>query len=113
MWQPLISLVAWGFGFKIFYEHMTILGGASGFFELLFYYIVTVVFLGGALISWALYNKFRFRNSIRRSGATTLCTNEVADFFKISPVDLKKLQKTKNLTIDISEEFEISVDYSK
>ena len=109
LWQPLISLIAWAFGFKVFYEHMIILGGYEGFLEMLFIYLVVILALGGTLIAWALYNKIRFRNKTHRRTVDVVTPKDIADFFKVDAKLQEKKKKKKNLTIFITEENEITV----
>ena len=108
LWQPLISLVAWAFGYKLFYEHMLILGGLEGFIEMLVYYLIIVAILGGGLILWAVVNKLRFKNRVRRSGVPAVKPEWVAEHFKITPAEQAVWANSKNLTITISEDSEIS-----
>jgi len=109
LWQPLISLIAWSFGFKVFYEHMIILGGFEGFLEMLTLYVVIISILGGTLISWALYNRFRFKNKTKRGVVDCVSPQDMADFFKVDANLQMKWKKEKNLTVFITEENAITV----
>ncbi len=109
LWQPLISLIAWGFGFKVFYEHMIILGGFEGFLEMLSFYLLVISIMSSLLIMWAIYNRLRFKNKTKRQATTTVSAQDMADFFKVN-ADLQHQWKTKkNLTIFITPENAITV----
>jgi biofilm PGA synthesis protein PgaD len=107
LWHPVISLLAWVFGIKLFYEHMIVLGGADGFMQMLFKYLLSISILGGGLILWALYNKFRFRKKVRRAGSSEINSQDVAEYFKISSEDHENWKSSKNMLINISDELVI------
>lgn len=113
LWQPLISLIAWSFGFKIFYEHMIILGGFEGFFEMFKIYISTIFILGGGLILWAYSNKLRFRGKIRRTKTNKVTAIDIAGFFQVDENDQSQWKNEKNLTITITEANQITVATNK
>ena len=108
LWQPLISLVAWAFGYKLFYEHMLILGGLDGFIEMLVYYLIIVAILGGGLILWAVVNKIRFKNKYRRSGVPPVKPEWIAEHFNITQAEQAAWANSKNITIAISENSDIT-----
>lgn len=109
LWQPLISLIAWSFGFKVFYEHMVILGGFEGFFQMLTIYFWTVFVLGGGLILWAYTNKLRFRGKVRRTNKNNVTAVDIAGFFKVDEKSQRQWQNEKNLTIAITQDNQITV----
>ncbi len=66
LWQPLLSLIAWGLNIHLFYNHMILLGGHRVFLRLLTFYLSVIACLGGGLILWARINQWRFRGKERR-----------------------------------------------
>jgi biofilm PGA synthesis protein PgaD len=66
LWQPLLSLIAWGLNIQLFYNHMILLGGHRVFLQLLGFYLSVILCLGGGLILWARINQWRFRGKERR-----------------------------------------------
>jgi poly-beta-1,6-N-acetyl-D-glucosamine biosynthesis protein PgaD len=56
--------------------------------------LVTVVF-----ISWALYNKLRFRNSKRRTATEPVTTNDLHELFGLRTIDLDLWQQKRSLTV--------------
>ena len=113
LWQPLISMVAWAFGFKVFYEHMIILGGFEGFVEMLARYALIISLLGGGLLLWAIVNKKRFKNKIRRASGIKVDSESISNFFKVDTYDRVDWVNAKNLNISISDDSEISCSINK
>jgi biofilm PGA synthesis protein PgaD len=66
LWQPVISLIAWSINIRLFYNHMVVLGGYQAFLDLLAFYAIVILVLGGGLILWAKSNEWRFRGRNRR-----------------------------------------------
>lgn len=107
LWQPLISLVAWSFGFKFFHEHMITLGGYQGFLEILLIYVQVVVGLGIIFLSWAKINEWRFKGKNRRTQVARVRHSEVAEYFKVDADSLRQMVQQKNITLRITDEMEI------
>ncbi|MCG8672368.1 MAG: poly-beta-1,6-N-acetyl-D-glucosamine biosynthesis protein PgaD [Pseudomonadales bacterium] len=99
LWQPLISMVAWFFNIKLFYDHMIILGGYKGFFEILALYLLIITLLGGTLILWGKINQWRFRGKERREPQPEASNQEIADFFRVDDCQLSEWQTYKNATV--------------
>ncbi len=106
LWLPLINLIAWLLGFKVFYQHMIVLGGYVGFLQLLGIYFVIILLIGTTLLSWALYNQIRFRGKDRREAVPPATNEDVARFFGVNEEDLQSAQKTRRLVISFDEENE-------
>ncbi|WP_223668859.1 poly-beta-1,6-N-acetyl-D-glucosamine biosynthesis protein PgaD [Kangiella shandongensis] len=107
LWQPLISLVAWSFGFKFFHEHMIRLGGYQGFLELLLIYLQVIAGLGIVFLSWAKINEWRFRGKNRRTQVARVRHNEVAEYFKVDVDSLRQMIQQKNIALRITDEMEV------
>lgn len=108
LWQPLIALVAWAFGFKLFYEHMVILGGFSGFLKLIVIYTLVVIALGIVFILWAKINQWRFRGKCKRKAIPNISDQDIQEYFKVTPEQFASWKQKKNLTIDIDDDFVIT-----
>ncbi len=106
LWLPLINLIAWLLGFKVFYQHMIVLGGYAGFLQLLGVYFVIILLIGMTLLSWALYNQIRFRGKDRRGAVPPARNEDVARFFGVSEEELQAAQKTRRLVISFDEKNE-------
>ena len=107
LWQPLISLVAWSFEIKLFYEHIIILGGFASFRESMLIYLAVIVFLGGSLILWAKTNQWRFRGKERRTALTRVSATEIARFYNVPEDSISDWQKIKNCTVYFDENNQI------
>jgi biofilm PGA synthesis protein PgaD len=92
LWLPIISMLAWWFGFKLFYRHMVELGGFIGLVQFLNVFFFGVFFLCGALALWSFYNLKRYGSYNRRTHVLKTDMNKMAEFFNIS---IQKLQKTQ------------------
>ena len=108
LWQPLISLVAWAFGFKVFYEHMIILGGFEGFVEMLANYSLVIAVLGGSLLLWAKVNNIRFKNKVRRGSRPEVDSNAISDYFNVNKAEREKWLRAKNLTISLTDNADVT-----
>ncbi len=114
LWQPLISMVAWFFNIKLFYDHMIILGGYRGFLDIVALYALVICLLGGALILWGKINQWRFRGKERRSPQPEATIDEMADYFAVNPEELAKWQEYQNATVIFDENHHVeSVDNRK
>lgn len=108
LWQPLIAMIAWAFGFKLFYEHMIILGGFAGFAKLIGIYILVITALGFVFILWAKVNQWRFRGKCKRKAIPSVQDSAVVEYFRITSEQHALWKSKKNLTLDISDDFVIT-----
>lgn len=104
LWLPLVSLIAWLFGVRVFYEHMILLGGYRGFLQLLTLYTMAVLFIAAVLIVWALSNQLRFRGKERREPIQPATNEDVARFFNISADAVAQAQRAGRVVIAFDEE---------
>ena len=104
LWQPLISLIAWYFGFQLFYEHMIELGGYQAFIDSLKLDFQIIAAICITLIVWGKVNQCRFRGKCRRTGGRKVRQDEVAEYFKVEPSSLHEMMKLKNITLQISDD---------
>lgn len=81
LWLPLVSLLAWLFGFELFYERMLMQKGYERLLGIAPLAGLLVLALCGGLLLWATYNYMRFRHKQRRSKVTPVQTQEVASHF--------------------------------
>lgn len=113
LWQPLISMVAWYFGFELFYNHMIELGGYKEFANILLIYLQIIVLLGAIFLTWAKVNERRFRGKNRRKLVAVVTDSDVASYFKVDVKELKQLMEQKTLALDISDDRVIQFESSK
>lgn len=107
LWQPLISFIAWSFGYKWYYQHMITLGGIEHVINALLDYLSVILMLGGALILWAITNKWRFKNKNKRSSINPVDSKAIAQHFNVESEDLAKMLIAPNVSLNISQDFTI------
>lgn len=108
LWQPLISVLAWGLNIRLFYNHMILLGGYQAFVQLLSEYLQVVLVLGGGLIVWARINLWRFRGKERRRSLDPTNMVKLQQDFGVSADDLNAARNSQIVKISITNEGKIS-----
>jgi biofilm PGA synthesis protein PgaD len=104
LWQPLISILAWGLNIDLFYSHMILLGGYEAFLQLLAGYLEVIVALGGGLIIWARINLWRFRGKDRRRGVGVTDMEKLHGDFGVGPDALAAANNSRIVKISINDE---------
>jgi len=99
LWIPLVSLVAWLFGFQLFYQQMIVLEGLRGVLDLAGWYGLVIALLGSSLLCWALYNQLRFRGREKRHHQEKIKAPELAAFHHIDPALIPRIQQAKRIVI--------------
>ncbi|CAN5747566.1 hypothetical protein BH20PSE1_BH20PSE1_25230 [soil metagenome] len=99
LWQPLLSLVLWSFGFGLAYEQMLNLGGFRGLLDLLGFYVSIIIALSAVFLGWAWINYLRFRGADRRRAAPAVNPREIAQFFNVAPENLIQWRACKSLIL--------------
>jgi biofilm PGA synthesis protein PgaD len=113
LWQPALSLLAWAFNIKLFYQHMVVLGGFESFLSLLKAYAIVIACLGGALLLWAKINELRFRGTVRRAQVSEINTHQLAEYFSVSQPSLVKWQAEKVLFVQMSNSGQVTEIHNK
>lgn len=108
LWVPVISVLAWVFGYRIFEYQMIELGGYTGVIELLGWYALTVLLLGGSLIAWATYNILRFNQVTRRNPRFPVTVENQAKYFGVDARDIALWRKSQLLVIEHDDDSRIS-----
>jgi biofilm PGA synthesis protein PgaD len=104
LWQPLLSLLAWGLNIHLFYNHMIVMGGYHAFLNLLLFYSIVIAILGGGLILWARINQWRFRGKNRRTVVFSTDQSQMCREFAVDPEGLDGLRAARRLTIKLTPE---------
>lgn len=104
LWQPLLSLLAWGLNVHLFYNHMIVMGGYQAFLNLLLFYGIVIGVLGGGLILWARINQWRFRGKNRRNGKFFTDDTQMCQEFAVDETVLQDLRGARRLTIKLTPE---------
>lgn len=84
LWQPLISLVAWLFGFNIFYNHLLNIFKVSEFIQVISLYFLIIFLIGIVFLSWAKYNNFKYKGKKRRGLVHKVSLENIAKGYRIS-----------------------------
>lgn len=97
--QPIIALMAWLFGFEVFYANMILMGGWEGLSQKLITYLVTLAIMAVVFYGWALYNRYRFQGKIRRGKYWKSNVLTLASEFNVSEEQVLKCQTSKRLEL--------------
>ncbi|MCP4155719.1 MAG: poly-beta-1,6-N-acetyl-D-glucosamine biosynthesis protein PgaD [bacterium] len=101
--NPLLSIFAWLFGFKVFYDNMVLLGGWPGLMEKVNAYVVTLLVMGIVFFGWAFYNNARFYNKKRRGKLWKVNTLNLSTQFNISRNEVMKAKSARRIVINFDE----------
>ncbi len=102
LWQPLLSLLAWGLNLHLFYNHMILLGGFHTFLHLLGLYLMVIAVLGGGLILWGRVNFWRFRGVSRRQGRGDTDMAKLCKDFGLEPEFRERAVSARVMTIEFA-----------
>jgi biofilm PGA synthesis protein PgaD len=103
LWQPLISIIAWGLGIKFFYENMVLLGGIYGFLELALIYLLVVMGIGVLFFGWAFYNNRRFKKKKRRAKLWKISFGNLSNLFQIDENQVLALKSSRYAVVHFDE----------
>ncbi len=107
LWIPIVTVVAWYFGFSLVYFEMFEMGGYETAIDDFSRFLTVVALLGGSLSVWASYNYFRFRGVDRRAAQKPVTQEEIADFFEIEYLLLKKAKHANLVSVSFDEDGKI------
>lgn len=107
LWQPLLSLLAWGLNIKLFYNHMIVLGGYHSFLNLLAFYATVIAILGGGLILWARINLWRFRGKERRRAPSHTDLARLSQAFGVDADLVVAAQDSRRVQVLLSEQGQV------
>jgi biofilm PGA synthesis protein PgaD len=113
LWLPFISVLAWAFGFHIFYSHMIALGGFAGFLKQLNVFFGGIFFASGILALWSLYNLKRYGAYSRRTAVLMTDHEALQKTFSLSGDQLDTMRRAKKVTVSISEHGRITGVFAK
>jgi biofilm PGA synthesis protein PgaD len=99
LWLPLISLVAWLIGVKLFRENIIDNDGYKTLLHDVGWYALIIALIAVVQISWGRYNLLRFRDKELRKSTNPVDLATRARAFKIDPQRLEQWQAAKYLVI--------------
>lgn len=108
LWTPLITLVAWWVGVKLFNLHIVQLHGYTGLMEKLGLYLLVIFVISLVLIGWANLERFRFKDIHRRTAHAPTTTQEVAEKYHLEKNYLDKLRLKKSIIVYFSDKGKIT-----
>lgn len=103
LWQPIISILAWAFGFKFFYDNMIDLGGIGGFGRLLGTYVLVVSLIGLIFFGWAYYNNRRFKNKKRRGKIWKISFKNLGERYHLTEDQVLNCKTSRRLVVHFDE----------
>jgi biofilm PGA synthesis protein PgaD len=103
LWQPVISIIAWAMGVRIFYENMISLGGIGGFLKLLGIYTLVVCLIAVVFFGWAYYNNRRFKNKKRRGKFWKISFNNLAERYDLNEEQVLDCKASRRLVVHFDE----------
>jgi biofilm PGA synthesis protein PgaD len=108
LWIPLITLLVWFVGVKLFHINMIELNGYGSLVDKLGLYSAIIIMISIILISWAEVNRMRFKNKFRRLDNNELTVGEVAKKYNLDVAHLVLIRQKKSIKIDFFDKGGIS-----
>lgn len=102
LWLPLITLVAWWFGAKLFHLQMIQLDGYKGLLSNLGLYSVIIVVISLILIGWAELERMRFKDKLRRLVNNVVTVGEIAEKYNMHEHELTEFRQKKSIFVHFS-----------
>ena len=99
LWQPIISIIAWGLGIEFFYDNMISLGGIDGFLKLLMQYVVVVLLIALVFFSWAFYNNRKYKRKKRRGKQWKISLHNAAATYRISNEQVLRAKASRRIVV--------------
>ena len=108
LWLPLITLVAWWIGAKLFNLHIIQLNGYTSLLEKLGLYSAIIFIISAILIGWAKIEHLRFKDKPRRKGSVAVTDKEIAKKYNLQESQLAHLRLEKSVIVHFSDRGTIS-----
>lgn len=108
LWVPLITLVVWLVGVKLFHINMIEFKGYESLVDKLGLYSIIILIISIILIGWAEVNRMRFKNKLRRLDNDELSVGEVAKKYDLEESHLTQLRQKKSIIVHFSDKGVIS-----
>lgn len=105
MWLflPLLTLLFWWFEGNLAYEQLVVAAAPKKPLNLIHLAgLISILIL--CLFLWASYNWYRFHNNEKRLFPSNVLAADLANSFKVSELDIKRLQQAEHITLHYSEE---------
>lgn len=97
LFLPLLTLVAWWFGYYRFDQYI-LLDQKDSAIQQLQFLAVLIIFMNLTLLAWASYNYLRFRDNERRFKSDDVQNDQIAHFYELETVHVEHAQHYKICT---------------
>ena len=102
LWTPLLSLLAWVLGIRIFVVEM-LLPANMTYVQELFLYGQVVLLMVVVMLAWSRYNIWRFRDNERRTHQPSLTPEDEAAYYGVDPALIHQLRKANSAIVHYDE----------
>ena len=102
LWLPLVSLLAWLAGIKLFRENIIDNDGYKILFDNIGWYALIILLIAIAQIGWSRYNLLRFRDNELRKNVTAVDNAALSHHFNIDARRLPQWQTAKQMEISLN-----------
>lgn len=99
LWVPVLALLAWLLGVQQAYEYMVVLEGWRSVAQMLGFYALIILLLGGALLAWAGYNILRFGGADKRTAPLPVTTVDIGRHFGKEEKSVARWQSERRLYV--------------
>ncbi|TCV93331.1 poly-beta-1,6-N-acetyl-D-glucosamine biosynthesis protein PgaD [Luteibacter rhizovicinus] len=103
LWLPLITLVAWGFGFRTTYVEMFVQSRGKGGTDLVELLLLAAV-CALIVIAWSLYNRFRYGGRVRRRAFRSIQPDETAHAMGTTESAVLAMRDARISTIEFADD---------
>jgi biofilm PGA synthesis protein PgaD len=98
LWMPLVTLIAWGFGFFRAYTEFRLEVEVMELTRLVMIYLTIASAFGGSLLLWAFSEYMRFRHKNRRAMPQSVEPHELAGYANLATDELVVWQSSRCMT---------------
>lgn len=100
LFRPIVVILLWFIGVRIFYHHIIRLGGLQGIVTSLKVYGWIIILVLVVERAWNLYNILKFRGKERRRTSEEVTKGELGDFLHLPAKGINTLHESENISID-------------
>lgn len=103
LWRPILLLLAWTLGIRLFARVMVVEEGYRDLLQLLGWYAMTIIGIGLILEGWSMYNLLRFRRNEKRTRQPQPITVEqTANYFDVAPGRLARWRESRRMEMHLT-----------
>lgn len=103
LWRPILLLLAWTLGIRLFARVMVVEEGYRDLLQLLGWYALSIFGIGLILEGWSMYNLLRFRRNEKRTRQPQPVTVEqTAGHFDVAPGRLTRWREARRMEMHLT-----------